>query len=242
MIGLFGGTFDPIHYGHLRPALEVFEILGLDELRLIPLREAVHREPPQAAPADRLAMVEAVIADQPGFIADIRELQRPGRSYTYDTLTSFRAELGVKRPLCLILGEDAFRGFLSWHRSREIPDLAHLVVMARPGHGTPLNPALAALYDARRAMEPAALASRPAGLIYRQPVTQLEISSTAIRALIAAGRSPRYLVPDPVIAIIERKGLYRAPEHPPRRLAAPLTTTEEIVCSLSNSRPSSSTP
>ncbi|MEY6430934.1 nicotinate-nucleotide adenylyltransferase [Thioalkalicoccus limnaeus] len=242
MIGLFGGTFDPIHYGHLRPALEVFEILGLDELRLIPLREAVHREPPQTTPADRLAMVEAAVADQPGFVADPRELQRHGGSYTYDTLTSFRAEFGIERPLCLLLGEDAFRGFLSWRRSSEILTLAHLVVMARPIPGPRLNPALAALYTARRAMDPAALATRPAGRIYRHPVTQLAISSTAIRALVAAGRSPRYLVPDPVIAIIERKGLYRASEHPPRRLTAPRTTTEEIACSLSNSRPSSSTP
>jgi nicotinate-nucleotide adenylyltransferase len=132
MIGVLGGTFDPIHFGHLRPALDCLQALALEEVRLIPLNVAVHRPQPVASSALRLAMLEAAIAGQPGFVADPRELERPGGSYTYDTLISLRAELGDAEPLCLLIGADAFAGFLDWHRPADILDLAHLVVMRRP--------------------------------------------------------------------------------------------------------------
>ncbi|AGA89884.1 nicotinate/nicotinamide nucleotide adenylyltransferase [Thioflavicoccus mobilis 8321] len=214
MIGILGGTFDPIHFGHLRPALEIAEALGLAELRLIPLNQAVHRPQPHATSHHRLAMVQAAIAGQPGFVADARELDRPGNSYSYDTLLSLRAELGPHRPLCLLLGSDAFAGFLTWHRPQEILDLAHLVVMTRPSPAPDWDTALEALHAERRVDDLAALAMRPAGRIYYQQVTQLEISATAIRARIAAGRSPRFLLPDAVIEIIEQAGLYRHSQDP----------------------------
>ncbi|WP_295453598.1 nicotinate-nucleotide adenylyltransferase [uncultured Thiodictyon sp.] len=209
MIGVLGGTFDPIHLGHLRPALDCLQALGLAELRLIPLNVAVHRPQPQAPARLRLAMLEAAIAGQPGLRADARELQRPGGSFSYDTLKSLRAQLGDERPLCLLVGSDAFRGFPDWHRPREILDLAHLVVMDRPGVSGPLAPALAALVSGRTCADPGSLRETPAGRILFQAVTQMDIAATRVRELIRAGRSARYLVPDPVLAIISETGLYR---------------------------------
>lgn len=211
MIGVLGGTFDPIHLGHLRPALDCLEALGLSELRFIPLNVAVHRPQPQAPAALRLAMLEAAIADQPGFRVDSRELKRPGGSFSYDTLRSLREELGDTPPICLLVGGDAFRGFPDWHRPREILDLAHLIVMRRPGAGDPLTPQLQALCAGRVCDAPAPLRERPAGRIYYQDVTQVDISSTRVRALIHDGRSVRFLVPDPVLAIIAEAGLYLEP-------------------------------
>ena len=226
MIGVLGGTFDPVHFGHLRPALEVYEALHLGELRLIPLRQAVHRAPPHADGPQRLAMVRAAVSGQPGFIADGRELARPGGSYTYDTLTSLRAEIGPKCPLCLLLGSDAFKGFLSWHRPHDILALAHLVIMVRPVSAAhDWDAKLRTFYEERRADNGKTLATMPAGRILRRPVTQLDISATRIRALIAAGHSPRFLLPDPVAEMIERAGLYQKACDPggaelPRRLEA----------------------
>lgn len=209
MIGILGGTFDPIHLGHLRPALEVQEALGLEQLRFVPLYQAVHRGSPHAAGEERFAMVQAAIAGQRAFVADRRELERCGSSYTVDTLASLREEFGVDLPLCLLLGSDAFRGFLSWHRPLEILELAHLVVMTRPNVEQPWSPEIRALRRARQVAGAAALSQTSAGRIYCHEVTQLGISATAIRGLIAAGRSPRFLLPDAVIEIIERQGLYR---------------------------------
>lgn len=211
MIGVLGGTFDPIHLGHLRPALDCLEALGLSELRFIPLNVAVHRPQPQAPAALRLAMLEAAIADQPGFRVDTRELERPGGSFSYDTLRSLREELGDAVPICLLVGADAFRGFPDWHRPRAILDLAHLVVMRRPGTTDPLAPDLQVLCEGRVRATPEPLRERPAGLILYQDVTQMGISSTQVRALLHAGHSARFLVPDPVLAIIARAGPYLEP-------------------------------
>ncbi len=209
MIGVLGGTFDPIHFGHLRPALEVMEALGLEEVRFIPLGVAPHRSPPRASPAQRLALVAAAIRDQPGFVLDDRELRRPGPSYSYHTLRSLREEVGAERPLCLLLGADAFAELMTWHRPEGILELAHLVVMERPGGQPPSDPTLRDWIAERGTDRPPALRGRPGGHIHFQPVTQLAIAATAIRAAIAAGQSPRYLLPEPVLALIERERLYR---------------------------------
>ncbi len=213
MIGIFGGTFDPVHFGHLRPALELFEILGLEELRLVPAGTPPHRRPPRANSAQRLQMLRLAIAGQPGFVLDEREIERSGPSYMVDTLAELRSELGGQRPLCLLLGMDAFLGLTSWHRWEEIPRLAHLVVSHRPGwlpehlddHGGPL----AELADGSMVEEPRRLADAPGGYIFMHPVTQLDISSTRIRALIRNGRNPRYLLPDGVWNHIREQGLYQ---------------------------------
>ena len=208
-IGIFGGTFDPVHYGHLRPALEALEGLALDEVRMIPCGIPPHRGEPAASASQRLAMLELALEEQAGLRIDARELERPGPSYMVDTLTSLRDEL-PETPLCLLLGSDAFLGLPSWHRWRELTDLAHLVVMHRPGWEFEAADAqLAALLAERQVSSHAALAAHPAGAILLLPVTQLDISATSVRGLIAAGRSPRYLLPEAVWSYIRAQGLYR---------------------------------
>ncbi len=208
MIGIFGGTFDPIHYGHLRPALDVQQALDLEQVRFIPLAVAVHRQQPTADPGQRLAMARAALHGHPGFMLDPREIHRGERSYTLDTLTELRADL-PGQTLCLCVGGDAFIEFLNWHRPLSILDLAHLVVTQRPGAALPGDIGLGQLIAERRCEHPRALHDTPAGRILFQPVTQRDISSTAIRALLAAGKSPRYLLPDSVLDIIQRQALYR---------------------------------
>ena len=208
MIGVFGGTFDPIHFGHLRPALDVVQSLGLAELRLLPLKVAVHRPQPLASASLRLQMTRLAVNGQPGFVVDDRELTRNGPSYTVDTLASLREEVGADSPLCLLIGGDAFAGFLDWHRPRAILGLAHLVVMQRPGAPTVRDQALRDEIGRRRVDDPGALRQAPAGRIYFQTVTQLDISSTRIRRMFAAGRSPRFLLPDAVLELLEREQCY----------------------------------
>ncbi len=207
MIGVFGGTFDPVHNGHLRTALDVFEVLGLDELRFVPLGRAVHREQPLTSPERRLALLRAAIEHQPGFLVDERELRRDRPSYTVHTLESLREELGPERSLCLLLGRDAFNAFHAWRQPERILELAHLVVMDRPGHGLPDEPELRALMEGRVARDGADLKTRPAGAIWFQPVTRLDISSSDIRQRLARGRSIRWLVPETVRALIQGEGI-----------------------------------
>ena len=115
MIGVFGGTFDPVHLGHLRPALDVLQDAGLDQVRFVPLRVPVHRCAPIADGHARVAMLRAAIDAVPGFVLDERELHRHGASYSYDTLVSLRNEVGAAMPVCLMVGADAFNAFLDWH-------------------------------------------------------------------------------------------------------------------------------
>lgn len=207
MIGLLGGTFDPIHYGHLRIALEVREALSLDEIRFIPCRQPPHRGDPAATPAQRLAMLRQAVAGTPGFAVDSRELERPGPSYMVDTLTSLRTECGAA-PLCLILGRDAFFGLPGWHRWRALLDYAHLLVVQRPpldgvhGHGE-----LDAWATAHECL-PEQLHGRPAGGLCFLPTPLLDISATRIRQLLQTGHDPRYLLPDAVLEYIRQNGLY----------------------------------
>lgn len=204
MIGLFGGTFDPIHHGHLRSALEVTQELQLEQMRFIPLRDPPHRGKPRVSGRQRLEMITAAIASEPGFVADDRELLREGKSYTVDTLKSLREEFSDV-PLLLMLGSDAFRGFPAWYKPEEILELAHLLVVQRPGEVFPgiySDRVLTNWQDARLAL---------GGRILVKSVTQLQISSTQIREMIRKGLSPRYLVPDPVLDLIDQGGYYRAP-------------------------------
>jgi nicotinate-nucleotide adenylyltransferase len=201
-IGIFGGTFDPIHYGHLRTALELKQRLELAAVHLVPVANPPHRSVPLNDGKLRLRMVEAAIRGEPGFVADDRELKRTGLSYTVDTLTSFRGEIGAERPLCLLLGMDAFLGLPKWHRWSELLELAHVVVAHRPGWEMPRVGVLGDWLSTRGAPSAAELATRPAGFVHVQPVTQLEISSTDLRDTLRAGRDPKYLVPDGVRQII----------------------------------------
>ena len=212
-VGVLGGTFDPIHHGHLRPALEMLETLGLAEIRFIPCRIPAHRATPSVSAEQRLELVRLATAEQAGFAADDRELRRPGPSYMIDTLASLRSELG-DTPLVLILGSDAFRELHTWRRWRELTDLAHLAVMRRPGPNRPLPPPLEEFAAPRVVGDPQTLWLRSAGGILFQPITQLDISATRIRASLARGLSPRYLLPEAVLARIRDLGLYRLPPAP----------------------------
>jgi nicotinate-nucleotide adenylyltransferase len=207
MIGILGGTFDPVHFGHLRPALEIQQFLGLQEVRLVPCRIPPHRPQPLASAAQRVAMLEAATGKHPVLRVDTRELQRDGPSWTLDTLVSLRKELAAQG-VCLLLGMDAFRGLSTWHRWHELLDYCHMVVMTRPGTVLPDQGELADFIGLHRVLDAAALEQHATGLLLFHPVSQLEISGTSIRKQLAAGQDPGYLLPDPVLDIIYKEGLY----------------------------------
>lgn len=216
-LGVFGGTFDPVHLGHLRLAEEAADSLGLDSVRWIPAGQPAHRahtgKAPQVSAAQRLEMVRLAIAGNPRFTLDGAEVDAAAPSYTVPTLERLRADptVGAARPLVLLLGADAFAGLPGWHRWEALFDLAHIAVAHRPGfpiNAAGLPPALREIYRARRAESPAALGAAPAGRIVAFAMTQLAVSATQIRALLANGRSPRYLLPDAVIAYIQKQFFY----------------------------------
>jgi nicotinate-nucleotide adenylyltransferase len=196
-IGIFGGTFDPVHYGHLRTAFELWQLLRLAEVRFLPSGNPPHREQPLASADLRLRMVRAAVAGEPAFTVDDREIRRSGVSYSVDTLAELRAEY-PRRSLCLLLGMDAFLGLPHWHRWRELLELAHVVVAHRPGWKAPTLGPLGEVMVDRGTGSIRELHERTAGRVYVHAVTQLEISSTELRQLIIAGQDPRYLVPDDV--------------------------------------------
>jgi nicotinate-nucleotide adenylyltransferase len=206
-IGVFGGTFDPIHFGHLRAAFELTELLDLERVLFVPAADPPHRGRPIADAATRLAMVRAAIEDEENFVLDDRELRRPGPSYTVLTLEELRREHGP-RPLVLMLGMDAFLGLPGWHRWRELLDLAHVAVAHRPGARLPQSGALGELLAAHRAEHREEIAAVPVGRIFVHPGTQLDISSTDLREALRAGRDPRYLMPEPVRRMINATGIY----------------------------------
>lgn len=206
-VGVFGGTFDPIHYGHLRTAFEMLQALRFEDVRFIPCGDPPHRGMTFASAEQRLRMVELAIAGQDGFTADDRELRRKGPSYTFDTLLTLREEF-PDRTLGLILGMDAFLGLPGWHRWEEILDLAHIVVAHRPGWKAPDMGPLGDLITEFGTHRVDDLHSTAHGRVHIHAVTQLEIASTEIRDLVAAGRDPRFLMPDAVRDEIERSGCY----------------------------------
>jgi nicotinate-nucleotide adenylyltransferase len=206
-MGIFGGTFDPIHYGHLRTAFELYQLLRFPEVRFMPAGNPPHRERTVASNELRLRMVEVAVAGQPGFTVDDREIKKTGPSYSVETLAELRAEF-PDRPLCLVIGMDAFLGLPNWYRWRELLDLGHLVVAHRPGWRAPAMGPLGELLVDRGTGRVLDLHERLSGHIYIHAVTQLEISSTEVRNLIAAGRDPRFLMPDGVRQIILDTGCY----------------------------------
>lgn len=206
-IGVFGGTFDPIHYGHLRSAFEMLQALRFDEVRFMPCGDPPHRGVTYANAEQRLELVQLAIEGQSGFVADDRELRREGPSYTIDTLVSLREEF-PDRSLGLIVGMDAFLGLTGWHRWDEILDVAHIVVAHRPGWRAPDIGALGELITEFGTHRVDDLHGVAHGRIHIHAVTQLEIASTEIRDLIAAGRDPRFLMPDQVRDAIAEKKIY----------------------------------
>jgi len=207
MIGIFGGTFDPVHFGHLRSVLEVRQHLGLRELRLVPCRLPPHRGEPIASVRQRVTMLKLAIDDQAGVILDQRELQREGPSYMVDTLESLRGEVG-ETSLCLIMGMDTFQGLPQWHHWTRLIEYAHMIVMTRPGWNNSSEGELGDLVRERKIVDLRRLRDESAGCVYHCEVTQLEISASDIRRQLAVGHSPRYLLPDQVLEFIESEGIY----------------------------------
>lgn len=195
MIGILGGTFDPVHYGHLRPALEVMQGIGLHQVRFLPNKIPPHRETPWLDVEHRLELLKTAIDDQPGFELDQRELHRAGQSYMVDTLDSLREDF-PSHSICLILGMDAFLGLKQWHQWQRIPQLCHLVVTTRPGFD--IDSAYIRQLPASLAGSASELSEIACGRILLKSVTLLDISASAIRNMLANGQSVRYLLPDRV--------------------------------------------
>ena len=208
MIGVFGGTFDPVHFGHLRTALEIKESLNLAQIRLVPCRLPPHRETPATTAEQRLTMLRTAVQRETGMSIDAQELQREGPSYSVDTLAAIREEAGETTPICLIVGMDAFAGLETWHRWRTLFDLAHIVVMHRAGAVPSPPDTLTEFIEDKTTQTVSTLYSNPSGLVLFQEVIQLDISATRIRRLIRAGRSPRWLLPDSVLQMIKEQHLY----------------------------------
>lgn len=206
-IGIMGGTFDPIHCGHLRTAIELLQILDLEQVRLIPCQTPVHKDQALVKPVHRLAMLALAISEEPRLVSDDREIMRETPSYMINTLQSLRKDY-PDRPLVLILGSDAFINFATWKSWKEITDIAHIVVAIRAGQKMHLDSEMERFLNAHQDLDYGCLHDTLAGKIFLQFVTPLDISSTAIRCQLEAGYSPRFLLPDPVLAYIKNHHLY----------------------------------
>ena len=212
-VGILGGTFDPIHYGHLRLAEEMLELANLRQIRFIPTGIPPHRAAPQVSAQHRSAMVQLAIADQPAFVLDDREVRCATPCYTVNTLRELRTELGATQPLCLLMGGDAFLQLHTWHEWEQLFELAHIVVGYRPGFTLEerIHSATEALqrhYHARLCTA-AILSQQPCGGIAELAIPKLEISATDIRRRVAENRTIRYLLPNAVADYIHQHHLYQ---------------------------------
>jgi len=210
-IAILGGTFDPVHFGHLRPALEL-SLMGFDEVRLMPCHVPAHRETPHCSAEQRLAMVELAVKNEPQLSVDRREIEREGESFTVDTLTEMRDELGDQVSLNLVMGMDAFLGLAKWRQWERLAELANIVVTERPGSVVPVTGVMERFLNARRVSSMDTLCKAANGRVLVQQLVLLDISATRIRALINSGQSARYLLPETVWDYIEQHRLYRSIE------------------------------
>ena len=210
-LGIFGGTFDPVHFGHLNPVRETASALGLEQVRFVPAANPPHRSEPVASTHDRLAMIRLALKDYPEFRIDERELNRTGSSYTINTLESFRAQFGDNLPIMMLVGADVFNEFNTWHQWQQIPDLAHIIVMTRPGY-----PVVDASFfenpNWKISKNVNDLHSQPQGLVFFQDVTPINISATKIRSLLekkmTADTGLSQALPPSVIEYIKLNNLY----------------------------------
>lgn len=207
-VGILGGTFDPVHNGHLRLAMELATALSMTQIRLVPCARPPHRGQPIASPGQRAKWIRVATANEPILRLDDRELLRDGSSYTVDTLASLRAEMPTT-PLCLIMGRDVFAHLPSWDRWKQLFDYAHIVLIERPGIDVTLAPPAAAELEARYVDRVEHLHEQAAGAIYSYAPPPLAISASRIRHLLATGASPRYLLPTPVLDDIMDSDVYR---------------------------------
>jgi len=207
---LFGGTFDPIHFGHLRPVAALAHQVGLQQVTLLPNNVPPHRPQPEASPAQRVEMVKLAIADQPLFRLDPRELQRSTPSWTVDTLAELRQEHGEQQPLAFIIGQDSLLTLHKWHRWQDLLSLCHLLVCQRPGYPTRFDsPEMQAWLEQHVAQDIRQLHQQPAGHIWLAETPLYDISATEIRRRRHQNQPCDDLLPAAVIDYIDREGLYR---------------------------------
>ncbi|GAA0514202.1 nicotinate-nucleotide adenylyltransferase [Tatumella terrea] len=207
---IFGGTFDPVHYGHLRTVEALAALTGLQKVTLLPNNVPPHRPQPVASPRQRLEMLRCAIAGAPLFDIDDRELHRDAPSWTVTTLESLRAERGPDQPLAFIIGQDSLLSLNKWYRWEELLSLSHLLVCRRPGY--PEQPASAELLrwiETHTARESRQLHQQPSGLIFQAETPLSPVSATAIRHRLQQNLSCEGLLPPSVIDYITRSGLYR---------------------------------
>lgn len=205
-VGVFGGTFDPIHYGHLSAAWQVSMALGI-AVHMVASSQPPHRDRPAASASQRWQMLNLAVAGHPSLIADRRELDRSGPSYMVDTLQSFVDEF-PQQGICLILGQDALNGLHRWHQWERLTQLAHLLVLQRPGYTPPTTGPVADLIEQRQTENTADLAAPEGGKLLLLSVPALEISASHIRRLLASGRSPHFLLPPRCLGYAQREGIY----------------------------------
>lgn len=207
-IGILGGTFDPVHFGHLRLAMEIQQDVNLEHIRMLPCYQPVHRPPPVASAEDRLAMLQSAVEYEPALQVDEREIQRHEPSYMVDTLESLKQDFDSAR-ICLIMGNDAFLNFNHWHRWEHILELCHIIVAHRPHYNVATQSILHNKLNMHFTQNKSDLFSQASGKIYFQKITSLEIAATDIREQIKEGYNPRYLLPEQVYEYIREHNLYK---------------------------------
>ena len=212
-VAIFGGTYNPVHYGHLRSALELCAELELGELRLMPCYRPVHRDEPNCSIDQRLKMLDLAVNDEPTLSVDRREINRFGSSYTIDSLVDLRIEVGEHTALCMVVGSDAFAELETWHRWRELLNYAHIIVLARPGYGGPASTCLKKWLGEVEVNNKDELFENISGSVLMVQLTQLMISASTIREQIKLGKSPRFLLPETVWQYICEQNLYKVTEN-----------------------------
>lgn len=213
LVGIFGGTFDPIHYGHLRVAEEIVETVGLQKMYFVPAGMPRLRHSPVASSQHRVEIVRLAIQKNPDFVLDEREIYRDGVSYSIDTVREFKQEFGEEIRLCFVLGADAFINLPEWNNWKELFNLCHFIVSTRPGYSLTLikellSKELREECSQRWVSNTESLRKDTSGLIFIASTTMLDISATSIRAHIAVGRSVRHLVPSVTVNYISENKLY----------------------------------
>lgn len=204
MIGIFGGTFDPVHFGHLRSAVELAQIFSLQQMRLLPCSQSAYKRQPTATPNQRLAMLEIAVRDT-ALAIDPQELAQGGVSYSVATLSKIR-DANPQTPLLFFVGVDAFRGITGWHLWQDLFNYAHVVVITRPNYQLQISDS----FLTKRLITDRDKLKHNGGYLFTQPVTQLDISASNIRQSIANGNAPDFLLPREVQAYINKHKLYQA--------------------------------
>ncbi|WP_368911436.1 nicotinate-nucleotide adenylyltransferase [Proteus vulgaris] len=209
-IALYGGTFDPIHYGHLRPVEALSGLIGLKEVIWLPNNIPPHRPQPEASSQQRLEMVRLALEPYSSFKVDTREIEKPTPSYTIETLRDFRKEIGDKHPLAFIIGQDSLLSINTWHQWDELLNVCHLLVCARPGYQTHFASAkMQTWLTTHQTHQQEDIHCLPAGKIFLADTPLYNISATDIRARHKAGLDCHDLLPPPVEDYIRQQQLYK---------------------------------